>query len=316
MTGRRKNMKTRTISTRTLTRRSAFAGAAGLAGLGLAACSGGDDGGGGSDNGGEGGTIVMGYIPSWTDGLSTAYLLANRLEAMGYEVEHRDIEEPAVLYQGLADGDIDVYPSAWPEVTHADYMEDHEGDIEDLDTYYEGAVLTIAVPDYIDDINSIEDLEGQGDRFGGQIIGIEPGAGLTDATEAMIPEYGLDSEYELVTSSTAGMLSELQSATDSEEDIVVTLWRPFWANDAFPVKDLEDPQGAMGDTEGLHFLARTGFSDDFPDVAEFISGIKLDDEQYGSLEDTIVNEFEGDEAAGAEQWLADNPDVLPEVEEG
>lgn len=38
----------------------------------------------GSDNDGDKGTITMGYIPSWTDGLSTAYLLQNKLEEAGY----------------------------------------------------------------------------------------------------------------------------------------------------------------------------------------------------------------------------------------
>ena len=60
----------RSAARRPLTRRSALLGGAGLMGLGLAACSGGD---GGSDGGGSGGgdTITLGYIPSWTDGLST-----------------------------------------------------------------------------------------------------------------------------------------------------------------------------------------------------------------------------------------------------
>ena len=82
----------RSAARRPLTRRSALLGGAGLMGLGLAACSGGD---GGSDGGGSGGgdTITLGYIPSWTDGLSTAYLLDNRLTAMGYTVEHEQITE-------------------------------------------------------------------------------------------------------------------------------------------------------------------------------------------------------------------------------
>ena len=37
----------------------------------------------------------------------------------------------------------------------------------------------------------------------------------------------------------------------SSEDIVVTLWRPHWAYTAFPIKDLEDPQGKLGDFDGL-----------------------------------------------------------------
>lgn len=38
----------------------------------------------GSAKDGDKGTITMGYIPSWTDGLPTAYLLQNKLEVAGY----------------------------------------------------------------------------------------------------------------------------------------------------------------------------------------------------------------------------------------
>ncbi|MBG9885278.1 glycine/betaine ABC transporter substrate-binding protein, partial [Bacillus toyonensis] len=92
-----------------------------------------------------------------------------------------------------------------------------------LGAYYANAKLTIAVPEYTD-ISSIADLAGNADRFGGKIYGIEPGAGLTKQTkESMMPEYGLDGEYELATSSTAAMLTELKKATEKKEDIVVTL---------------------------------------------------------------------------------------------
>jgi glycine betaine/proline transport system substrate-binding protein len=301
----------------TRTRRTTALAATLVAGLALASCGSNDD-----DTGSEGGdtgstgaaggdkTIVLGYIPSWTDGLSTAYLLENQLEAAGYTVEHQEITEAAILYTGLANGDIDIYPSAWPEVTHVDYMEQYGDDIEDLGAYYANAKLTIAVPEYVD-VDSIADLQGQGDRFGGRIVGIEPGAGLTRVTkESVMPTYGLEDEFTLAESSTTAMLAELQEAVDKQEDIVVTLWRPFWANSSFPVKDLEDPEGALGEAEGLHFLATKGFSEEFPEVAEWIGQIKLDDDQYGSLEDLVVNVHEGDPAAGVAAWLEENPDVI------
>ena len=292
-----------------------------VAATALTACAGEDGAGrdsaeGGGDGGGGGGeTITLGFIPSWTDGLSTAYLLEDRLEAMGYTVEMEELTEPAPLYAGLANGDVHIYPSAWPEVTHASYMEEYGDKIEDLGAYYDNAKLTMAVPEYTD-ISSIEELPDNVDTFGGEIIGIEPGAGLTEAVqEGVMPEYGLEGDYTLKTSSTTAMLAELKKATEAQEDIVVTLWRPFWANSAFPVKDLEDPKGALGEAEGLHFLATDGFSDDFPDAAEYISGIKLDDTQYGELEDMVVNEYgEGKEAEAVDAWIEANPDVLPEVE--
>lgn len=287
-------------------------------GLTLTACGsdeGTDTGAGGEETAEGGKTINLGYIPSWTDGLSTAYLLDNVLSEAGYTVEHQDVQEAGLLYTALAEGDVDMYPSAWPDVTHAQYMKEYGDSIEDLGTYYDNAKLTLAVPEYTE-IDSIAELADNAEMFDGTITGIEPGAGLTAAVQDnVIPTYGLDDAgYELQTSSTTAMLTELEQATENEEDILVTLWQPFWANASYPVKTLEDPEGALGEAEGLHFLGTDGFAEEHPEVAEWISQIKLDDAQYGALEDSVVNQHPDDPAAGVEAWLEENPDVIPAFE--
>ncbi len=297
-----------------IAKRRSFRLAAGLAAVALTATAcGSDDNKSDSSASGEAGanceSVTLGFIPSWTDGLSMAYLWENVLEDNGYDVEFQEISDAAPLYAGLSEGDVDVYPSAWSEVTHADYMDKYGDDIEDLGSWYEGAKLTLAVPEYVD-IDSIADLAANADRFDGRIIGIEPGAGLTRTTkEEVIPTYGL-TDFTLVESSTTAMLAELKSAVDSEKDIVVTLWRPFWANSEFPVKDLADPEGALGDSEGLHNLARTGFSEDCSEVADMMGDFSLTDEQYGSLENLVVNEYgEGKYDEAIEEFFEKNPDV-------
>lgn len=284
----------------------------------LAACgSDSDDSGGssgsGDEGGSEGGTVTLGIIPSWTDGLSMAYLWKNILEDKGYTVEIEEIPDAAPLYTGLAKGDVDVYPSAWPEVTHASYMEKNGDDLDDLGAYYENAKLTLAVPDYMD-ITSIEDLPDIADDLDGKIIGIEAGAGLTKAVkESVIPDYGLDGDFTLVESSTTAMLAELGKAVKNEDDIVVTLWRPFWANSEFPVKDLEDPKGALGEAETLNAVANAEFSDEFPEVAEMMGKLKLDDDQYGSLEKAVVDS-DGNEEDAVATWVEENQDVIDSLE--
>lgn len=284
---------------------------AGALALGLVACAGDDDGGNGNGTGGGGDTIRMGYLPSWSDGLSMAHIMERQLTEMGYEVEHVALSDAAVVYQGLANGDIDLYPSAWPEETHIEYAEEYGDDYESLGEWYDSADLNLSVPEYMD-INSIEELQGQADRFGGQIVGIEPGAGLTRATQDdVIPGYELDG-YELTTSSTTAMLAELENAINAEEDIVVTLWTPFWANSTFPVKALEDPEGLFPDPESLHILARDGFADEYPDIADYAGELTIGDQEYGELEDLVVNEFgEGQESEAIEAWLENHPDILP-----
>ncbi|MGW8482490.1 glycine betaine ABC transporter substrate-binding protein [Microbacterium sp. NPDC055903] len=290
--------------------RTTAAIALGLAGsLALAGCATGDQTAGGDGGAESKGTITLGFIPTWTDGLSMAHLVQDQLEKLGYTVELQTLTDAGPLYTGLAQGDIDLFPSAWPEVTHADYMETYGEDLEDLGAYYDNAKLTIAVPSY-SQLDSIEDLKGNADLVDGKIIGIEPGAGLTAKTQdSMLPAYGLEGEYTLETSSTAAMLTVLGEAIDNEEEVVVTLWRPFWANSAYDVKDLEDPLGAMGEAETLNFMAHKGFAEEFPEAADLIEQITLDDDQYGSLEDLVVNEFgEGQEAEAVDAWLEENGD--------
>lgn len=287
---------------------------AAAASLTLAGCSSNTDAG-DSGDAGDAQTITLGYLPSWTDGLSTAYLLENQLGKLGYDVKMEEFTEPGVIYAGLANGDFDMYPSAWSEATHKSYMDEFGSKIEDVGAYYDGAALTIAVPDYMTDVNSIDDLKGKADRFGGEIIGIEPGAGLTKQTqEVMMPEYGLDSEYDLVTSSTGAMLATLKGKIDAKEDVVVTLWKPFWANAAFPVKTLTDPKGGMGETEALHFLGTKGFSEKYPEAAKYIEQIKLDDDAYGALEELVTgDEYKNNPEGAVEAWVKDHADAYPGI---
>lgn len=271
--------------------------------LGLAAC-------GSSDDDAENKDITLGIIPSWTDGLATAYLWKNILEDEGYNVKITEIADAAPLYTGVAKGDIDVYPSAWSEVTHADYMEEYGDDLESLGAYYEGAGLFLAVPEY-SSITSIAELADEASTFDSRIVGIEAGAGLTRTTkESVMPAYGLDDAgFELVESSTTAMLAELKRAVDAEQEIVVTLWAPFWANAEFPVRPLEDPETAFGELEDLHAIATAGFSDEFPEVAEMFGNFKLDSDAFGSLEALVTDaEYEGDPAGAVQAWLDENPD--------
>src|SRR5690606_13747891 len=146
---------------------------------------------------------------------------------------------------------------------------------------------------------------------GNQIVGIEPGAGLTAAMEdSVIPGYGLEG-MQFTTSSTAAMLTELEAATNAGENVVVTLWEPHWAYGAFPIKNLEDPDGALGGTESLHSYGRVGFADDFPEVAEWLGGFQMDLDTLYSLENLLFVENDTDDLGPlVEQWIAENQDYV------
>ena len=256
---------------------------------------------------GGGKRLRLGFLPSWSDGLSMTHLIKTQLEKAGYQIKLMDLSEAGPLYAGLSQGAVDLFPSAWPDVTQKSYMDKYRTYIEDLGTYYDSAQLCWSVPDY-SSMQSIEDIKPHASQIGNKIIGIEPGAGLTKVSqEDVIPAYGLG-DMKFLTSSTTGMLAELKKAVDAKQEIVVTLWHPFWANTTYGMRDLKDPKGALGKGEGLHFLGREGFAQDYPEIAKWLGSIKMDEATYGSLEDLVVNTYgEGREDEAAIAWSKKHP---------
>ncbi|MGO1581760.1 MAG: glycine betaine ABC transporter substrate-binding protein [Actinomycetaceae bacterium] len=303
--------------------------------LTLAACGGGDDETDGGDNGGdtggesgsedaggsaggeggEGGEITIGVHSGWEEGIAVSHLWQAILEEQGYDVT-LETAEAGVVFTGLAQGDYDLNFDTWLPNTHADYIDQYGEDLEELGMWYENAPLTMAVNEDAP-ITSLDELADNADAFGNRIVGIEPGAGLTRiTTDEVIPTYGLE-DMEYVISSTTAMLSELSAAIDAGDDVVVTLWRPHWAYDAFPIRDLEDPEGAFGEPDDIYTYGNAEFSSEFPEVAEWISNFTFGDEQLAELENIMFNEMGGnsnDEAV--EQWLGDNPDFIDSVVSG
>ncbi|GIG36112.1 glycine betaine ABC transporter substrate-binding protein [Cellulomonas pakistanensis] len=301
---------------RTRTRRTALTATALAAGLALTACSSGDSGSADGDrlDNGDLSTVSIGVHSGWDEGIAVSALFQTMLEEDGYTVESQEADA-GVVYTGLTGGDFDVNFDMWLPTTHADYLEQYGDEMEQLGVWYDDARLTIAVNEDAP-ITTLAELAENADAFGNRIVGIESGAGLTRITQdEAIPAYGLE-DMEFVVSSTPAMLAELKGATDAGENIAVTLWRPHWAYDAYPVRDLEDPEGAMGEAEEIHTVGRTGFSEDYPTLTKLIEAFTLTDEQLFSLENLMFNEDGGsDPAASAAAWLDENPDFVTDLKE-
>ncbi|MEQ4302056.1 glycine betaine ABC transporter substrate-binding protein [Plantactinospora sp. B6F1] len=290
---------------KTLRRGIALAATAALA-LGAAACgSDADD----SGSTGDSKKITIGYM-AWDEAIAASYLWQKVLEDKGFEVELKNLEA-GLVYGGLATGDIDLFLDGWLPQTHASYWEQYGDKLEKIGVWYDNASLSIAVPKYVDGVDSLEDLAAKADTFGGEMIGIEPGAGLTAATQdKVIPGYGLTDVMKLKTSSTPAMLAALDRAIAGKKPIVVTLWHPHWAYAKYELKDLADPKGTLGQAEEVTTLARAGFGEDFPEVTAMLQKFKMDNQQLGSLEDLMFNVHKNDEAKAVDEWLKANPDYL------
>lgn len=259
--------------------------------------------------------VTIAVFNGWDEGVAASELWKAVLTEQGYDVT-LEYADPAPVYTGLTTDDYDVTLDTWLPITHADYIEQYGDDLVDLGAWNEDAKLTIAVNEDAP-IDSLEELAANADLFGNRLVGIEPGSGLNRVTtEEVIPTYGLDS-MEYLTSSTPAMLAELTAATDNGENIAVTLWRPHWAYDAFPLKDLEDPEGTLGDAEGIHSFGGKSFEENYPTLAGWLKNFSMDSELLFSLENAMFNSDADtdDYAPVVEQWIADNQEYVDSLTE-
>ena len=260
-----------------------------------------------ANNVGQGKKISMGYIP-WDEGIASTFLWKELLEQRGYEVDAKQYEA-GPLYTGQSAGQIDIQTDSWLPITHATYWAKYKNKLEDMGAWYDKTSLEISVPSYVKGVKSLADLKGKSSTFKGKIIGIEPSAGEMGLLKSkVLKEYGLDKEYTLVDGSTPGMLAELKRAYAKKEPIAVVLWSPHWAYNDYDLTKLKDPKKAFGaESDGIHTLARKGFSSDNPQVGKWLKNFKMNEKQLTSLEAKIQTTGKGKEQEAVREWLKENP---------
>jgi glycine betaine/proline transport system substrate-binding protein len=265
--------------------------------------------------------ITIGVFSGWDENYVVFELLKVALEEQGYTVNELEAEAGAI-YTGVAEGDLDIMQDAWLPGTHGEAYVDMDGeaqlgeDLEDVGCWFNEGFLTIEMNED-SPAQSLDELADYADEYGSTIVGIEPGAGLTRTTQQeVMPTYGLE-DWELPTSSSGAMLAELDSAMGAGEDIAVTLWHPHWAYAAYDIRDLEDPEGTLGDAERLYNLGRIGFHEDYPNVAQLLKNLHLTNEQLLEIEDImVVQNDRADNPGSIAEWLDQNPEFLDDWRQG
>lgn len=270
-----------------------------------AGCGGGaatDSNGDSSDTASKGSVRLL--FVEWACARAETYVMADILEnIMGYDVEVTSVAAGA-MYEGLANGEGDALFTAWLPVTHGEYVKQVGDKIEDLGPNNESARIGLVVPSYVD-IDSIEDLNANKDKFDGEIIGIDPGAGIMACSLEALDEYGL--ELELIEGTDATMVASLKQAIDNNEWVVVTGWTPHWKFARWDLKFLEDSKLVYGETETINTMVRQGLKEDMPEVYELCDNFHWDSADIGSAM-ALMEEMDSDEAA--RQWVEENQELV------
>lgn len=247
--------------------------------------------------------LKLGYVNGWDDSVAATHVAGEILKNnLGYKVKLQPVE-PAIMWQGVARGDLDATLSAWLPATHGEYFEKLKDKVVVLGTNYEGAKIGLIVPDYVE-AKSIEDLKQHSATFDGKITGIDAGAGVMRRTEEAIKQYDLD--IKLMASSGPAMATALARAEKAKTPIVVTGWIPHWMFAKWQLRFLEDPKKVFGDAEHVDTVANPALASKAPEAEAFLKKFSWKAEEVGEVMLAIRDGAKPD--AAARDWVQKNPD--------
>ena len=232
----------------------------------------------------------------------TKILLEEELGYSNVEIQQVDL---GLVFEGVGSGDLDAFQDVWLP-NNAQLLSEVEDDVVQLANWYQGVTeFGIGVPSYMTNVNSIADLNQSNVD---QIYGIEPGSVIMERIpEEVEPAYDL--QPELVQSSTAGMLSEVDRLYNEGEEFAFLPWRPHWMNQVYAFKYLEDPKDALGelnDSAEISSIVNEDLPNDDPVALAFMETLTLTKDQVNEIEFEI-NES-GDPETGVRNWLEENRD--------
>ncbi|EUJ46511.1 glycine betaine/L-proline ABC transporter substrate-binding protein [Listeria fleischmannii FSL S10-1203] len=105
----------------------------------------------------NGDKIKLTYV-AWDSEIASTNVVAEVLRSVGYKPTIQAMEiQP--MWASVATGAADGMVAAWLPNTAGVYYKDYKSDIEDLGINLKGAKVGLAVPTYMKNINSIEDLK-------------------------------------------------------------------------------------------------------------------------------------------------------------
>lgn len=282
--------------------------AASASALFLVACGNESDSANSGEDNGVSGEVNLAYV-AWDTEIASTNVIATVLNDYGYEAETTQLDN-AIMWEAVANGEADAMVAAWLPGTHGPQFEEYGDQMDHLGTNLEGAKIGLVVPEYMD-VDSIADLEDQADQT---ITGIEAGAGVVAAAEQAVADYENLADWNVQTSSSGAMTTQLEQAIQNEEEIVITGWSPHWMFQTYDLKYLEDSEGSFGEAETIDTFAREGLEEDMPEAYQILSNFQWSTEDMESVMLDIQEGTDPEEAART--WVDENQDTVSEWTEG
>ncbi|QDL90992.1 glycine/betaine ABC transporter substrate-binding protein [Paroceanicella profunda] len=219
---------------------------------------------------------------------ASAHEVERVLAAHGHEIE-RDAAPHEEMFRRLGRGDVDMLVSAWLPSSHDTYLGPIEDQVMKVTVLYEPYCIW-GVPDYVpeDEVASVQDLLRSPvlRRMERLIQGINPGAGISRFSKAIIAAYDLGSAgYHFETGTEAQCFDRFEDAHDRGAWIVVPLWHPQYLHARYRIRELAEPRGLLGGADKATLVVRKdAMSRIAPAALEELSRLTLGNPRVSELD--------------------------------
>jgi glycine betaine/proline transport system substrate-binding protein len=181
------------------------------------------------------------------------------LERHGHVIE-RSAAPHEEMFKRMGRAEVDMLCSAWLPASHGAYLAPFENEVTKLTVLYEPYCIW-GVPEYVpeSDVGEIADLlrEPALSRMERLIQGINPGAGISRFSKAMVEQYGLGAEgYEFRTGTEDECFGRFEVAVAEGRWVIIPLWHPQWLHARYRIRELREPKGLLGGHDQATMIVR------------------------------------------------------------
>jgi glycine betaine/proline transport system substrate-binding protein len=190
---------------------------------------------------------------------ASAAVVQSVLERHGHQVEISTAPHEE-MFRRYGRAEVDILVSAWLPASHSTYLAPFEADTRKLTVLYEPYCLW-GVPEFVPEaeVASVGDLLSPValQRMERRIQGINPGAGISRFSEAMIDAYDLRSAgYHFESGTEAECFGTFEAAVADGRWVVIPLWSPQYLHHRYRIRALEEPKGLLGGTDAATLIVR------------------------------------------------------------
>ncbi|RJX83371.1 glycine betaine ABC transporter substrate-binding protein [Pseudomonas sp. LS-2] len=237
---------------------------------------------------------------------ASAAVVQRILEAHGYSVVS-SASPHEEMFQRYGAGEVDMLVSAWLPDSHGGYLAPYAHETRYLGVLYQPYCIW-GVPDYVpvDKVASVSDLLRPeiAARMSHLIQGINPGAGISRFSRAMIEQYGLGAAgYHFENGTQEDCFKRFENAVEHHEWVVVPLWHPQFLHHRFSIRPLSEPKGLLGGQDDATLIVKEHIALGMPDeLLERLTRLTLGNAVISELDHLICREGLTPLAA-ADIWL-------------